>query len=36
MIMATYKANEIVYNHRLFGTINDLGAESTPSLSPEA
>lgn len=28
--MAGYKANEIVYNHRLFSTITDLGAWAIP------
>ena len=30
MIMAIYKANKIVYSHRLFGTINDLGVWAAP------
>lgn len=30
MITAIYKANEIVYNHRLFSTVNDLGAWASP------
>lgn len=30
MIIAIFKANEIVYNHRLFSIINDLGAWAVP------
>ena len=30
MITAINKANEILYSHRLFGTINDLGAWVVP------
>lgn len=30
IIMAVSKANEIVYNHILFSTINDLGAWDVP------
>ena len=30
MVIAIYKANEIVYNHTLFSIINDLGARAVP------